>query len=188
MSVAQALHKLQLKRGSMPPSNGCAEYLCVQEQSMSRELVRFVMPCVACPRDRVTLAWVRDQRSANEAIPRQDTYRRRKPAFPDYTARWRCRSRSPALARATRGTWRRRGVTSTGPRGTEAPAEQPRREQLPALQTPDHLGSTDTGARREERAATAPTRRETPKGCHRADADPGQPHAAAARRGTQQAA
>ena len=41
--------------------------------------------------------------------------------------------------------------------GAEPPAEQPRREQLPALQTPDHLGSTDTGARREQRAATAPT-------------------------------
>ena len=187
MSVAQALHKLQLKRGSMPPSNGCAEYLCVQEQSMSRELVRFVMPCVACPRDRVTLAWVRDQRSANEAIPRQDTYRRRKPAFPDYTARWRCRSRSPALARATRGTWRRRGVTSTGPRGTKAPAE-PLAPGASYRRSIPHLGSTDTGARREQRAATAPTRRETPKGCRRADADPGQPHAAAARRGTQNAA
>ena len=90
---------------------------------------------------------------------------------------------------ATRGTWRRRGVTSTGPRGTKAPAEL----LAPGAATgaPDpipHLGSTDTGARREERAATAPTRRETPKGCRRAAADPGQPHAAAARRGKQQAA
>ena len=72
--------------------------------------------------------------------------------------------------------------------GPRRPRSSSRREQLPARQTPYHLGSTDTGARREQRAATAPTRRETPKGCRRADADPGQPHAAAARRGTQQAA
>ena len=101
----------------------------------------------------------------------------------------RCRCRSPALARATRGTWRRRGVTSTGPHEKKSARGATRAGSSYRRSRPQpHLGSTDPGARREQKAATAPTRRETPKGCRRADADPGQPHAAAARRGKQQAA
>ena len=41
--------------------------------------------------------------------------------------------------------------------GPRRPRSRPRREQLPALGPIPHLGSTDTGARRERRAATAPT-------------------------------
>ena len=130
-----------------------------------------------------------NQGYANEVIPRKDTYRRRNPAFPDYTARdssGRCRCRSPALAARDGAP----GAVEASRVQAHAGPRRPRNGVAPGASYRRSRPHTTLGQHRHRRAARAKDchRADTPKGCRRADAHPGQPHAAAARRGTQQAA
>ena len=182
------MHKLQAAEGSMPVSHGCVEISYFARGAVVAQMAwaRAFLTPPRWPASVFTGASSTGRKRAHTS--RIHAFRIESSVPGLHSPRGRCSSRSPALAArdgAPGAVEASRVQAHAGPR---RPRSCSRREQLPALQTPYHLGSADTGARREQRAATAPTRRETPKGCRRADADPGQPHAAAARRGKQQAA
>ena len=129
---------------------------CKTHRCRRRRVDCVLMPCVA------GVGFLRNQRSAKEAIPRKDAYRRRYPGFPSAQASphrgWRCDQRacSPA-ALAARRPLLRRETRPRGPQHTTAATasgeDRPARAGLP----------TDLGSAWGSRRAHADARRRARK-------------------------